>query len=285
MSNMILGFPNRIDEATLSGGAWAGTLPLGSLQTRVIQQKARSVSAATAATQFAIDLGAQRNIRLIGLIAHNFSLAARYRITASNAADFSLLVADSGWKDCWPEVYPASTLEWEDDNWWNGKYTQEQLAGVNWNVVHILPANKLARYWKVEIDDTVNLAGYVELGRVFIGAGWQPFRNKSYGATLGVETGTTVDEALGGAEYFDVRTAYRVARFSLEWMSADEGLAQSYELDRRAGIDKEVLYIYDPDDSVHALRRQFLGRLRQLNPLEFPYYSITKKAYEVKELL
>ena len=36
---------------------------------------------------------------------------------------------------------------------------------------------------------------------------------------------------------------------------------------------------------VAAIRRQFLGRLLKLSPIEYPYYNTHKAAFEVKELL
>jgi hypothetical protein len=192
---------------------------------------------------------------------------------------------DSGWVDAWPIVYPYGALEWEDDNWWSRQYSDEERTGYTAGRTHVLPADVLAQYWRVDIADPLNPAGFVQLGRVFIGPAWQPSNNMSRGASLSWETGTEVQEAYSGAEFFGVKTPYRVARFSLDWLTESEGLSQAFELHRRAGIDKEVLFIFDPTDTIHALRRQFLGRLRQLSPIEFPYATVTKNAFEIKENL
>lgn len=286
MANCMLGFPNRTDAATLSGGSWTAGLPLSLLQSRVIGKTARTVDAALASTKFDIDLGAAKKIQLIALVNHNFSLAATFRITASTSPSFSPLVYDSGWSDVWPEVYPFGTLEWEDDNWWSRKYTAEETSGYIASLIKILPTFKLARYWRIEINDTTNAAGYVQVGRLFIGPAWQPVINMSYaGASIGWETKTEVQEALGGAEYFQRRTPYRVQRFSLDAMAQDEAFSQAFEIMRRAGIDQEILFIHDPDDTVHALRRRFLARLRTLNAIEYPYGTTNKAGFEVKELL
>lgn len=289
MANALFGFPNRADAATLSGGAWAPALPLANLQNRVLARKARSADLAASSTVLVADLGVTRQIRVAALVAHNLSMGALYRITAANISDFSTLVADGGWRAVWPAVYPSGSLtllEWEDDNWWSGQYTAEQVAGVNWNLIHVFnPSYVLARFWKLEISDPLNAAGYVEAGRLVLAPAWQPARNLSYGSSLGWETGTQVDEALGGAEYFDRRTPYRVQRLALDWLTTDEGMVSAYELIRRAGIDGEVLFVRNPDDTVHAIRRQFLGRLRQLSPLEDPYINTTRVSLEIKELL
>lgn len=285
MANIMLGFPNRIDSATLSNGAFAPTLPLTNLQQRLIGVVARTVDATLASTKFDINLGTIQKIRVLNLTDHNLSLRASYRVTAATDSTFTTLLYDSAWPMVWPEVYPYGTLEWEDDNFWEGGYTLEEISGYTTSFTHILPTNIRAQYWRIEINDTLNPDGYVQIGRPFIGPAWQPINNMSYGNSLAWETKTVVDEAISGAEYFDHRVPYRVARISIDWMSQDEAFAQAFELMRRAGTDQEILYIHDPDDTVHALRRRFLSRIRTLNPIENPYYNINKQAFELKELL
>lgn len=282
----MLGFPNRADTATLSGGSWVAGLPLSLLQTRIIGETARTTNAALTSTKFDIDQGVAKKTQLIALRNHNFSIDARYRVTASASPAFSVLLYDSAWTDVWSVVYPYGSLEWEDNNFWSGRYAEEEIAGYTTELDHILPARVLARYWRIEIDDTTNPAGYLQVGRLFIGPAWQPVINMSHaGAALGWETKTSVQEAKGGAEYFDYRTPYRVQRFSLDAMQQDEAFSHAFDLMRRAGIDKEVLFIHDPDDTAHALRRRFLARLRALNAIEYPYGTTNSAGFEVKELL
>ena len=286
MSNLMLGFPNRCDEATLSGGSWSATLPLANLQNRTLAKKARSTGLTLANTQFDLALPSTRQIRALAFVNHNLSFAAQYRIRGSlQAGVFDSPIVDSGWQNVWPLVYTDSQLEWEDDNWWSGQYTLEQVTGITWQRIHIFSSTALARYWRIEFDDTANTAGYIELGRLFIGPVWQPSANASYGASIGWETRTQIDESISGAEYFDRRNPYRVARFQLDHVPLDEALGNGFEITRRAGLDAEVLYLHDPADTVHALRRQFLGRMRSLSALEQPYYNAGAQPYEIKELL
>ena len=285
MANCMLGFPNRADQSVLSGGAYFSTLPLQNLQTRVIGEVARTTNTALASTQFSIDFGRSVKVQVIALRNHNFSIAARYRIVGADVADFSTLLSDSGWADVWPVIYPFGTLEWEDDNWWSGKYTEEERAGYTTELDYLLPTAKLARYWRIEIDDVGNTAGYVQMGRLFIGPAWQPKLNMIYGASLGWETKTSVQEAKSGAEYFDIRIPYRVQRFTLDGMRQDEAFTRAFEMQRQAGIHGEILFIQNPHDTIHSLRRRFMARLRTLSPIEYPYFHINSAAFELKELL
>jgi hypothetical protein len=281
----MIGFPNRIDSCTLTGGSWVSTLPRDNIKNRTLGRVARSTNLLTTSTQFTVDMVNTKLVRLFAVVNHNFSLEAKYRLRGSNDATFSTFTYDSAWQNVWPAVYPSESVEWESDSWWTGTYSLEDIDGYVPNLVVVLPQIYQLRYWRLEIDDAANTAGYVQLGRVFLGEAWQPSKNASYGLSLGMETRTDVQESLSGAEYFQYRKPCRVTRFSLDYLSEDEGMANALEMDRRAGIDKEVFWIHDPDDTVHAIRRQFLGRFRQLSPVEFPYFQTNKKAYEIKELL
>lgn len=282
----MIGYPNRIDSPTaLSSGSWAATLPLANLQSRVIGKVARSSDATVASTKFDINLGAAKNIRMLALVNHNCTLAATVRIRGATDAGFTAVVFDSGFVNVWPVVYSSDTLEWEDNNWWSGQYTDEQRAGYTATYVNVLSANTLAQYWRVEINDTTNAAGYVQIGRVFIGPAYQPTVNMAYGAGLGWETKTVAQEAIGGAEYFQRRTPYRVATIKLDWLPIDEALGNAFEIQRRAGLDAECFWVHDPDDTLHSLRRRFIGRLRTLSPIQYPYPNVNSAAFEIKELL
>ncbi|MFC7515101.1 hypothetical protein ACFQUU_08805 [Herbaspirillum sp. GCM10030257] len=284
----MIGFPNRADSAALSGGGWVATLPITNIKDRTLGKVARSTNLLPANTQFDIDQGTAVNTRALAFVNHNFSLDAKYRIRGTNDPGGSYapgaLAYDSGWSDVWPEVYPYGTKEWEEDSFWSGKYTPEEIEGYTRTLVHLLPINLAVRRWHIEIDDQTNPAGYAEFGRLFIGPVWQPVNNMSRNGSVGWETKTQVQDLYSGGEVFDARKPFRVARFSLNWMDEDEGLAIAFELLRRAGIDKEVLWIHDPDDTVHAIRRRFIGRLRELSPIENPYHNVNSTSFQIKEI-
>ena len=285
MANTILAYGNQIDGATLTGGSWVASMPLTNLQDRRIGKIARSASAAEIHTTFDIDFGGTRLHRVVSLIGHNLTTAARYRLSMSSASDFSAVIHDSGWIDVWPTVYPSGTLPWGSPSWWTGKYSAEEIAAYTATIVYILEASTNARYIRVKLSDEENPAGYVQLGRVFAGDGYQPVRNITYGASLAWVDPTEVQESLDGAESFNERRPYREARFGLSAMTESEAMADAFELIRSIGISKEVVFIWDPDDTVHALRRQFLGRFRQLNPIENAGPDRWKAPFVVKELL
>lgn len=270
--NVVIAYGNRADEANVSGGYAVPTLPLANLKNRKLHKVWRSYDRALSSTQFNVTFDRQAAFRVLGLIAHNFSLDAAVRIRAGNDPSFATNLYDSGWAQVWPAVYPSSTLLWEDENWWSGQYTQRQIDSYNkHDLIHDLGEVYRCQYFKVEIDDVGNPDGYVEAGRLFIAGAWQPAFNMETGARLGWEDPSGVQVALSGAESYDRRAKFRRMAFNTPFMTDDEAMTQAFELMGTEGVTGEVIVIWNPDDTVHAIRRMLYGRMDELNAIEFPY--------------
>lgn len=272
MANVMVGFPNRIDGSLVTGGAWADAMPLANLKDRLLSRIARSINLEETSTTFLIDLGRRQSIKIFALVAHNMTLGARYRLEASNNADLSAPALSKTY-DAWGRLaggrWDINALQWENRNYWLGGYTQEDIAGQTPVASQVFPLTVTARYWRVTILDRSNQAGFAQVGRVFMGDGFlEPTINMNWGANIAYEDATTVDTSLSGVEFFDPREPVRVVRFTLAHLSPEEGLGRALELTRRAGISREVFFVWDPDDKSYGSQRNFLGRLRQLQGLE-----------------
>lgn len=77
---MLLGYPNRSDLGTITGGSWVAGLPLTNLQDTRVSKVARSSTDSVADAQFENDLGANYLARSHGIINHNLSVAANVRV-------------------------------------------------------------------------------------------------------------------------------------------------------------------------------------------------------------
>lgn len=285
-SNFLLGTINRLDAATLSGGSWMSTLPLSNLQDRRLSRLARSTDLAAASTTLTLDLGQARSVGVLALVAHNLSVTATVRVLGADAAGFASPIYDSGNVAVWPAgVIPQSLLEWADDNFWLGTVSQEAIAGYNAPFV-LLPASaQTLRYWKISITDTSNPAGYVQIGRVFIGTAWQPAVNVSYGAGLGYEDPSQIEASLGGEEVFDVRRRRRTHRFELGFLSQSEAIDSVLSLQRLQGQTGEVLIVPDVTDSTNLSKVAFFGRLRSLSPVQQTRPTTWSTNFEIQETL
>jgi len=292
MANVLLAHPNIVDGGALSGGAWQA--PLANLQDRRLTRLARSTTAAKADTQFTLDLGRSASMSVVAVVRHNLSTAAVWRLRVASDAAFTSPVYDSALDLppgaspvlplAWPTIYPIDTLEWEDDNFWTGTVSEEERRVYPSILLIVLPRLTAGRYVRIEIEDEANPDGYVELGRLFVGRAWRPQYNASTGASIGWETDTAVQRALSGTPYFDRKAGRRVTRFELNVLSRDEAMAGVFELQRRAGLDGEILLVWNQDDMLNRLRRSYLGHLRQLSPITQAYFNTHSAPFEIEEL-
>jgi hypothetical protein len=142
------------------------------------------------------------------------------------------------------------------------------------------------RYIRVEIVDTSNPDGYVQLNRFIVAPAWEPSLNMSYGGSVGWVSGAENSKTLGGATIYDRRKAARTHRFTIENMTPAQAMAYPFEMQRLLDLDREVFFVYDPSDTDLLLKqRSFLATMRQLNPIEYPYYNSQKVAFDLTEKL
>ena len=284
MSNTIIGYQNRIDAATFAAyGSWSTTLPLTNIKTRSLSRKARSTNAANSSTKLRFALDSSRIIGSVAIVNHNMQKDATWRYRVYSDSGYSTLVYDSGTINVWP-LMPFGSYEWEDDNFWDLQLSDEEIALFTKTLTYVPDTIESAQYYQIEFFDSTNTDGYVELGRIFVGSIYQPALNMNLGASIGDETNTVVDVALSGAEFFDRRTSYRVAQFTLDHLTYNESIING-DIIKISGVDAEVVYIYDDNTALDLHRRAFLGRLRALSPISQPYNTRYQTTYEIKELL
>lgn len=281
MANIIVGFNNLANSCTLSGGSWQSTLPLNNLKDRKLYKIARSTNDDAANTQFTVDFGAEKVVKVFSLIKHNFTTEATARLIASNDAGFGTILYDSGTASVWPLV-DSLTLEWEDSNFWSGVPSDEQISMFNGISLWVVPT-LVARYWKVQITDTNNPDGYVDIGRLFVSKDFSPTINASYGLNFGVIDKSEIEESLGGVEHYDEKVKVRTVDFSLDTLTEDEAFGKWFRLMLGQGTTGEVLFVYDYEDTKYSLDRSFLGRLEKSNPLTTPYFDNWSSGATIKE--
>lgn len=286
MANVFLAWQNRIDTATLSGGSWNASFPLSNLKSAIYQKVARSSNALNASTQFDVDLLTPRPIGVIAVLAHTLSETARFRVRGNTSASYTTPSYDSGWVDVYPEsTLPTEALNWEDNNFWSGRLSQEDLVGLQSPFVHILSQERSLRYWRVEFDDVNNPDGYLDIGRVMFARGWRPEVNYAYGASTSYFDNSPVVTTLSGAAYFDERPRGRTIRFTLDAMTTTEAYNYALDLQRVAGTTGEVLIVPDSDEVGLIPLRAFAGRLANLQGIANTHLTRFGSAFELKEII
>lgn len=223
-----------------------------------------------------INIGSPSN--RIGTI---FTRLTAYSATKANA-DLNALASytdsehvaqyDSGLIDAWPADWVSGT-------------TSEERAGSRGPALLSIGTSPTYQYWRIDLSDPTNAAGYVQIGRVFMGSSWAPEFGLLTGATIGYESRSVTTEADDGAEYHDEKRSPLVVRFNLEAQSQNEAMLKILEMQRQLGTTGELLFIWDTADSLYAPYRTFLGRLRSLTPLTAINRNLWSAAFEVKEAL
>ena len=256
MGKLALGYDNQIDTSTLSGGSWNASYPLTNLQTRQFALQARSSNALTTSTKLILDCGAIQRIGVCALVNHNLTTVATVRLEGSNNSGFSSLEYDSG------------ALTVYDHTDYAFSFVQAE-----------------ARYWRISISDTSNPDGYIAIGRVFLGWRFQPAINIAYSPSLSVESLTVVQETLGGQEYFDLRPNRRIWTGSWDAMTDSEAYAIWLQVQRGEDVSGEVYLIFDDADTTYRQYTNFIGRMRSLSAIEFPYQDRHTAGFEISELI
>jgi hypothetical protein len=258
MANLVLAHSTFADAATPSGGSWAAGLPLPNLFTERLYETARSTDATAASTQFVLDLGSAKDVNALIVGPTNMTAAATYRIRGSSTTAFT---AGAG-------TYDSGTIG-------TGVTSADIDPERGYNIVHLLPSTQPYRYWKVEIVDTANPAGYVEIGRLFMPLLLQPSINYAPGSGgLSIEDMTLRSQTLAGVEIGRRRRNRRVFGFGIPALPQNEAFGTVFRFERTVGFDKQVFLIPDPADITNMQARAFWGRVRAMDALSQAKLSV-----------
>ncbi len=247
-----IGYPSLLSaSSTVSGGDWLTALPASNILTTALEDVARSADDLEASTLLQIDHGSAQSARVLALVHHNLSSAATVRWKRGTTAGDDD-VADSGALNAWA-------------------ITPLDRNGQRHPVVIVLPASSSARYETIQISDTSNPAGHVEIGMAWVGDVFVPTYNASYGLRHELQSFSALDRGESAAGWPTRRRTLRGASFVLELLSLTEG-DTLHELQRVADITEPVLYVPDLTDRAKQQRFGGVGTLSELSPLDYPYF-------------
>jgi hypothetical protein len=230
------------DAATLSGGSWATSLAL--LQDMQPTYSVQSVDATVTSTIIILQATSAQAWSGLALGRTNLSAAALIRIRAATSLGnlTSSPSYDSGWISAWPT---------------SGRPTD---AGLTWlDIFKLFSAGGSFVWWRIEIDDHTNIAGFVEFGRLYIAAAWTATYNFSYGSGRGhaeldvrnkTETGFTNTDKRGAQRLFDLR---------LNFVASADAEDFIYEVRRRTGTAGDFFVCLDPTETTRLHRKMMMA--------------------------
>lgn len=206
------------------------------------------------------------HIKRAALWAARLTNAQLQALTTSGPAGLGM--TDTGWVNALQMTFVGDT----PSNWGKQYYA---LACMD----------TTARYLSVEVDDTANADGYVQIGRVFVGGGFQPsLMNMETGMRDGRKSLDDVVTAVSGKEYGTVRRRRKTVAFSLPMLTEEEG-DHLHEMQDFVGLTEEVLVVHDPDDLAQSQRYGMLGLMEDLDPIAYPFFATRSNAMQIKEKL
>ena len=205
--------------------------------------------------QYATFLDRPRLVQVAAHLWHNWSGAATLRRRFYADTALSTLLHDTGIAEPEPEIFPLSQVEREDDEWWSGKRSEEDKAGLLRVAPTLLPEPMMVEAVVTDIDDSSNGEGYVEFGLDELARGWQVSVNPDFGLEIGFDFQTTTKRAWGGRVIADHRPKPRIWAGTLDYMPLDEFWAKAWEFMRRYDKHFPFLVIPDPGDPMNLLRQ------------------------------
>lgn len=282
MANLLLLQPGLSDAALLTGSESAPAFPVTGLQRKQLYARWRPHSL----TPFIeIDLRAACDVRSIALLS----------VAAVEVPDAS---ADDGWR---MEGPASASATWRiraaatpgdltaAPGYDSGPMTFRQagaddrmpvVAGFHWAADGQAP--RQFRYWRIDVDDQSNPAGYVDFGRLYL-SNELPFEtNASWGVNIGYEDASQVRRGVTGGAHVLHRPPVPFMDMTVGFGSEAEMLGFALRLDRLRGVSRDILAILDHESPHYAAQRTVYGLMEQLAPVNLAAFRIFSKRYRVR---
>lgn len=284
MANVFIGFDNQADTAVLTQGSWSTGSPRDNLKDYRVKKVARTTNALAASTTFRFALASPLHIAVLALANTNASPDATFRWRLFTDNTFTTVAYDSGTLPVYPQGSAGWSMPWGAANWWTSRPTLGEIARYQRNIIHVLAPWQFGQYGDFQLTDTGNPDGYFQAGRLFVGQGFQPRRNASYGAALALKSRTTSSRAEDGTPSFNVKRPDLSMAFGFDWLAEYEA-QKLLDLQAIADLHGEVLMLWDHSDPAFQYRKSLLGRLAQLDPISHPQYATWRAAFQVEGAL
>jgi len=256
-NRFVFSYRNYVDSATFSEGAtaseWLSALPLGNLKTPLLSEKARTDS--DDEVDFDVDLGANKTISMIALLAHNLSSTAQWRIQISQKADLSTTVYDSDWQSA---------------------ETQDTFGFID---------TVFGRYIRINLSDVGNSDGYLQAGRLIVDAPWRPANNIQYEWRLRRVSRSTKRRSRGGQPWVDRLQDYDRLAFEVLAGDEDDMWSQAYEADRRLAQGGDCLVMVNPTNSSYRKEQSIYGSLRSQSSIIEETRGLWRKVFEIESAM
>ena len=237
----------------------------------------RSTSGNTSST---IDLSwnTSQSISSVVLPYTNLSSTATIRIRIYSDSLFANVIYDSGTSLAVLAVLP---------NYNAG------ITGVNYRysfgggsyVRKYIPQIDNCKALKIDIVDTNNTDGFLEISRIIAGTYWSPKYNTEYGLSVGISDSSNKYRTQTGNLITDIGTSSKTLSFNLSYMDNNDRDVL-FSIIKSIGTKKSIHISLFPEDSdtTKELIYQVYGRFSDLATISNPMYSMYASTVNVEEV-
>lgn len=159
-------------------------------------------------------------------------------------------------------INPVPTKSWGTFRWgvpdlWGQAYD------VSFNPLYIFWFNAaICKSWQLDISDTTNTDGYLEVSRLMSGLYDTFSKNVDNGLVFGYKNNTKQIRSASGSLRAVTAEKYRYVEFSHSWLTEVEQLI-FLESTKNAGLDSDIIMSIYPDDSSKQkeIEHSFIGKI------------------------
>lgn len=182
---------------------------------------------------------------------------------------------------------------WESAALWN--YGTAPL-GAN---TYAYGGGKYARIWipesnkntavssiTINISDSANSSGYIEISRLVIGPYWSPSLNTEYGLSASIKDLSTHERTQSGDLYTTIGPRYSTLEFSLNWMQPQDR-KEFLRIIKGGGISRPLfvsLFPNNTDDWEKEGHHQIYGKLSDISAITHTYYDFYASSVQLEEI-
>lgn len=269
-----IGHTNRIESFNLVGGNWHENLPLENVKDKIYKKQAQSISEVET---FDVVFDRARQFSTFAILNHNLRPGSSITLKVYEDFEKSTMISANTY-----QVHDDSIMfddyQWEDQNFWFGVFTIDPYLKLNNNFIVFL-SEVTATVIEVVVN---NSAGVFRIGRLFIGETFTPKINMEFGAGIGSNSSTSVEESLSGVEYFNTVDSHRTLEFMLPSLDSQEA-SILLSLSRRGIAEEFLVSVGDYTNLIEYYNQTFPCRFESVNPLSCKFVNNFSQAFKLKE--
>lgn len=296
-NNLRIVYQNQVDlsSTTITASSTGGSTSVSNLKSDTKSLVWRSTTGTQAS--LIVDLGSAKTVGAVILAFTNLTSSATIKIVGYNAPNtpsftgalLSSVVSSSF------NTGATSACPWNNLNlpsWGTNPVNSSNYSygGGTHARVWIPVAQQISsRYIGIEIIDSANTSGYIEVSRLIVGSYWSPTYNTGYGLSAGIKDLSEHVRTESGDLLTKRGPRIRTLNFDLQWLATTDR-KELTKLLLGNGLPKPLFVSLFPDstgtddDYQREGIHQIYGKMVQIPGVSYTHYDIYSTSIEIEEV-